>query len=400
MVPSETPPQLPLQEALETKKEYPLMDEGESLDDYFTRVGEIVPHVKIELYSAAHVNYEDARGVREILPHADIYIPEGVGWKQSNIDRKNDISHGKEDTVLDAARAEGIETADFGRASEDVLSGTGVPVVFIDQPHEELAEIKKNRKFKADRNNMLPYDESVRMFAEGIERFTQDQLEREIYMRTHLGPKILEALAMKPELRTQDELTVLMPLGAAHTDIYHKLKGSGTDIHRTYQTSPYIYPHETEYQRRLAFGIDVDLEQVERSFVERLVYKGLEGVSNMHTTPEGQLFKRTITGLLDANERREYYAEYQDLHLNYLHELDAKKKQLRSEFGEHWREVYREWAAHHADKELEQKIKSALHGILQKKGIQIPSHENEMIEFLRTYAPTEIAYIEQMKKDI
>ena len=384
-------------EPQETAFEYPLMQEGESLDDYFLRAGEQVPHVKIELYSAAHMNYEDSKGVREMMPNADIFIPEGVGWKESDLDRKNDISVGKEDDTLKRAREKGIETADFGRASEDALSGTGIPVVSVDLPHEEVVEREKLSAFKPDRNDRLPYEESLRVFKEGREKFAKNQLEREQYMRTHLGPKILQALRMKPELRGQNEIIVLMPLGAAHTDIFHKLKDTGTDINRTYQTSPYIYPHETEYQHRIAFGRDVDPELIERSFIEGIIFKGLNGVSNKHATPEGQLFKRIIVGLLDANDRREYFAAYQNLRSHYLDEANAKRKQFKSEFGENWQEPYRNWSMQYVDGQLKDEIGNALRTILQRKGITVPANEDEEIKFLHTHAPTEIAYIEQVK---
>ena len=392
----ETPPD---QEEVAGREEaYPLMNEGESLDDYFLRVGEQVPAVKIELYSAAHMNYEDASGIREMMPNADIFIPEGMSWTQANIDRKNAISLGEHDETLVRARAAGIESADFMRASEDVLSGTGIPVVSVDVPHRELSEQEKRIKFKPDRDDRLPYEESLQIFIAGRERFAAEQLEREKYMREHLGPKILEALSIKPELRQKGEITVLMPLGAAHTDIYHKLKNSGTNIKRTFQTSPYIYPYETEYQHRLAFDSDTDAEFIERSFIESIIFKGLPGVSKKHETPEGQLFKRTLVGLLDANERREYYAMYQELRRNYLLELDEKRKQFKSEFGEHWQQPHREQAAENVDKELEHGIEYALREVFQKKGIELPKSEDEEIEFLRTHAPMEIAYINQVKQ--
>ena len=377
--------------------EYPLMEEGESLDDYFVRVGEDVPHVNITLYSAAHTTNADADGVREMLPSSDIYIPERFGWRQNDIEYLNMLSRGEaSDLAVHEAREKGDSNV-FSTASLDALEGTGAAVVAVDISEDDKGGYDMEdavREFTGN-NPELPFDDAIDVYATKVERLATAQVERERYMRAHIGPKILEAIRSRPELREKSEIRVFMPLGGSHSDIYHQLRAEGTDIERVFQHAPYIYTHQMEYMRRLMFGTAVDEEFKEQAFIERTVFlvnRKLLG----HGSAEKELMSRVLVDLLDEDDRRSLYDSYHEEFGSFDDECKAKNKELKLQSIDNWEKPYRDWRNKRREECID-RVRQTYLAILKNKDIYLPVTPEEKIEFLRVHAPIEMAYIEQSR---
>jgi hypothetical protein len=348
MTNSELPPET--SELPEETENEELLHSDENLEEYFARMGEHMPPIEIELFSGPHASAYDARDINEKIDACDIYIPESVGWTDDVLNEVNQVARGEEiPKVASLARLRGEPIPNFLAAQMDHLYQSNKPVVLIDYP-KEIAGQMLEKKYAQEFNKKELWEETFDQAVEHeneIERSRAEGVrEREAYMYAHLAPKILEVIHEHPELRGKSKLKILLTLGAAHTNIYHQLKESGTNIDRDLSDMPFVYDHATELSRRHFFEKEITEDQKEKALLARLLLESVKPLS--FDTHKIIKLLRVLIDILDPSDHREIFAEWSAIQGRYQQTLNAKRVEL---FKEHEKEeavsLYREWQKRH-----------------------------------------------------
>lgn len=194
-------------------------------------------------------------------------MPELYGWEEGVAQEFNDVSVGK--TLPEDPDRK--VTHDFYQPVLKALASTGKLVVFTDLSREEFLKWKEEddktgHKIKNLRSR--GYEEATEEMKARMKHQADFQAYREKYIREHLGAKITETLRAHPELCEKEKVTALITLGAAHTDIYHQMKKTESDmVSRNFSGLP-LYGARHEAVRRFMFGKEVDGDLAGKMLIE------------------------------------------------------------------------------------------------------------------------------------
>jgi hypothetical protein len=314
------------------------------------------PQLSVDIFFSGHQTYKDM----ELLPGrfkiADIFIPEGLGWSQENLEMFRAIANG---TVPRGVRDTTSNLHSYTHGLFDMVYGSKKPIEYIDVPfnHPLMKEFNRLRSIEFSVEGSFP--EFLHNIGDAYRKEAQFQRKREEYMISHLKPRIEELLPLYPSLKQKHSLNVLLSLGAVHTPVYMHLKRSNhyQKVDRSFSVMPSIYSFVEEVKRRCMFGKEVNDELLARVFLEKafnLVFVETED-------PEGLIGKPSFIEEEISTGK-----------------FDMLKRKIISQFNfEEAKEMFEQMKQ---EKDFKQWFESKF----AEKGIKLPTSRKELDEFLKS----------------
>lgn len=375
----------------ETKEEGKVsFEETLSAAEYLKQIyGAEAPRLSVQFFSGPHATEMDAEGIEERLKECDVYIPEKVSWNQSHLQMWNDISAGNEMPPE--------SPNPFFSKIYEYLYASEKPVAFIDFPEEEWEKkfLEYQKQLPESLEN-LSYEEALE-FMDRSARLTYQfiQKEREQYMLSRLGPKIVEVLEAHPELKQKKELNILITLGMGHTNIYHQMKkDQEMEVSRDMRYSPSMFGYYDEMMRRYMFGKDLPEALRSKALAQgmfRLSSLQNELVNKIRNTSKTISFERYVIGLFSEDEIKAMFEEWKDAKKR---KKEDKKEFLRTTEGS----LFRTFATKEEREEFEnafekwrirenragRDFEALFLARLKEKGLKLPENEAELDEVMKT----------------
>ncbi|MDP2599098.1 MAG: hypothetical protein Q8P49_04695 [Candidatus Liptonbacteria bacterium] len=269
------------------------------------------PAVRVEFVYAPHRTARDMQKLRERITEADIVIPEDIWWDQEGLKVLRDLSAGNI-TPEQALRQLKISVeGEGGRKwleTYEIIYNSHKDIEFIDVPDGHPLGRKIIDYFNT---SALSYDGDFPGTLELVKDRTRNlvdiQKEREAYMLARLK-EVIKKHAVPDKQRA---LNILISLGIAHTDMWHKLKSEGVDARAAFASMPFIFDNEGELFRRYLFGKNVDNELVARAIQERMFFRQFRWPPT-EDSGKAALFFRKVTSLFAANEIKEIFEAFKD----------------------------------------------------------------------------------------
>ncbi len=172
------------------------------------------PHVNVDIFFSPHGTLADLEGLERRFKEydPDIYIPEGIGWSQKDLDQLRQSASGKKDgTQLRL----GDRSVVFKRIAE-IARGSKKAITFIDVPHGHIG-----KKFNEVWNFNLPlkgnFSEALGYTRSLLSNLALHINNREEYMLDQINSeKVKELFEVYPSLRNVETIRILLSLGRAH----------------------------------------------------------------------------------------------------------------------------------------------------------------------------------------
>jgi len=174
------------------------------------------------------------------------------------------------------------------------VRGTGVVVASPDLP----AGDPLNKDIQTDLQNLdkdrsqLDYDEAVQDFEIVLHDMATSQGKREKEIVRNIPRTLREIIDTDEDLRTKEELSVIMTYGNIHTSLHHALSRAGANVSREMRHHPDdIYTHHTELIRRHLFGLEEspqDHELAARGLMRKPFLRAIGGELYLKDTTTGE----------------------------------------------------------------------------------------------------------------
>lgn len=319
------------------------------------------PKISINILYGSHGTKEDLAGLgfRKKLRESDIYIPELLGWKKSDLKRLNEFSFGGASMTDIDLWISGFLKIMSGFAIEQIraIRNSFKPITAIDLPDS-------NSIVKAYKKSVLGaitisggFSNGLNAIRETYKTFATLNKIREEYMISHLIPQVQEVLESFPNLKKKKELRILMTLGSAHTAVYQNFKRDRLSTEREFNSMPYIFTFAGEARRRYMFDKKVDDQLTAKVMLELLLPKELASI---------------YPGSKDKNDgKRSYFIR------RIIDTFDMKDAE----------EIYNAWLTGKNRKEQQRKRAGLFFMKLNQKGIVLPKSEQELDDFLAKPLP-------------
>lgn len=278
-------------------QETPRPVESKEAPDGFTKLS-------INIFYSRHATKEDLVGFKERLQESDIYIPEGFGWDQADLDFFNNLSSGALEPSYVASYVGGVSP--FVREQLNTIYKSLKQITVVDvsaeHPYGALDDPNLTLFIRGDFSNTLG------AFKEYLGRIAKELEQRGEYMESQLLPRIKEVLEHSPDLRKKQELRILMTLGSGDTAVYQNLKRSGLDVRREFHSMPYVFDFVTEGTRRYVYGKEVD-DQLAAKMMLQWFFSGdlLKICQEKMSSEKESLFLRKVIGAFDFKDAEEVY---------------------------------------------------------------------------------------------
>ncbi len=268
------------------------------------KVQEKVPqhaNVRYDIYFSPHGNLGDFQDLFQRIKGADVYVPEVFGWSQEYLGIYEDVSAGRK-TPEQAIKEKQVEDAEMNPLLLEELRAvhnSNKPIFFIDLPEDEVPR-GKNRIALAARS----FDGLLDNVQHYLEEESRLNIRREQQMVEQLGVKVGEVLEANPELKSKDDVKVLISLGSVHTGVYRQLKDNGEKVEREFNSMPHMYSFSDEGVRSYMNDKPVSRELAARILLETVfgdVFQPeLEKASEDNTKID--LFKRKVASQFSLDE--------------------------------------------------------------------------------------------------
>lgn len=241
-----------------------------------------LPPVKFNFYFSAHASPADVKGWREPIQQADIWIPELNGWTESARQVYQSVSDGKETSTqaLDRAGYPRSHSSFLTRVEElGFLYGRRIPTEFVDVSKTELSQLPPQIE-GPQISSGDKFEEMMIQMREWIEKNSDYQIMREVLILSNLKDAVIQAAEKIPDLKSKDELNILLTLGSSHTWIYQILEKHGFSVHRDFSTNPMIFGFEAEAIRNIRYGKALSNELVANMVFSNLIEQYLPNGMN------------------------------------------------------------------------------------------------------------------------
>lgn len=302
-----------------------------SVADYFHEKGKDAPQVRFTTFYGQHGSAEDVLPVAVLVEKADIVFPEYLGWDR--LPASTFIAEAKQDKESPQANF-----PEFYNALAEAIRKGHKPVGFIDIPTtDELFQrleasrdslfLEPRRELKAGRS----FDEALDRWRGSVDEWATIQQKRERHMLARIGPELDRILAENPELARKDALSVLLTLGAAHTNIGRALRERGEDSESRLSESPFVFRFSLVQALRSQISTGrISEELYQRSFTDLLVLESVDEVPrNYETSPEEtNRLAHAISSLMPIDDARALYdarAQGRDPTQTFISTLLAKR---------------------------------------------------------------------------
>lgn len=286
----------------------------------------------IHFYFTPHGLAEDAPRMPELIRKADIFAPEVLNWSPEHAFAYEKISKGDR-KVLESWRAV-LPEGSFSAFQLKSLYNTWVPVVMfdieegnpiVDAVHTSLDDLSLSEIYRPDFEDTI---HAMReKFVDGLGPSAQ---QREEHMVVKLSERVTELIEKHPKLRHKDDVSVLVTLGAEHTNVYHQIRRlhqNPQNVTREFDKLPIIYPNFINCMRALQFGKLLTDTMIARSFADNIVHAAINirdhSLEFSNSGDRGQRVAVAV-GHLSLNEIRLIHADLvrelaldQDLTLEY-----------------------------------------------------------------------------------
>lgn len=238
------------------------------------------PAVALHIFYSSHVGEEDIKEFKDKIKEFDIYIPEGVGWAPEELADLESVSKG-EISPQEYLDKRGLTPKRAGtfyfflKAELEGIHGSKKKIAFVDIPYDHKL-LETREKVTAEMfDALIPQEQEFGKFLLGfghrVRAYVEDyQKEREKYIIERLEDLFNKIEHNKlPELADKKKITVLMMLGAMHTEIYQTLKRKKVAASRSFSKMPFVFDsmgHFGEMTRRYHFNKQVSDELAARTF--------------------------------------------------------------------------------------------------------------------------------------
>lgn len=224
----------------------------------------------IHVFFGPHQTGKDAEGFREQFENADVYVPESIGWTQTQLEAVRQMSDGNTNTLNMVL---GKHSKGFSHEKTLMIFGSHKPIVFVDLPSDHPLAIQLIGK-KEELNHLL-LAETFEKTLEEIKRFWREfgQLEaqRDRYILSQIRPKIQELTEEYPFLKYKRKLKIFMSLGSIHSEILEMDK----TIREVGNGKTYEYSFPIAAARKGQRGEAIDDELAFRVFIDTYFSKEL-----------------------------------------------------------------------------------------------------------------------------
>lgn len=194
--------------------EYPRIEEGYLPDN-----------VLVHFHFAPHGTSEHLEGVEQLMPQADVFIPELTGWDASDLKKFAAISKGDRKTLdKQTAGYASHPMRDWLNGINRALFDTWKPVILIDQSaHQQGTSMTSlaNKYMKYGFGSDI--EEGLHKLADMESEVMKISALRNLTMIDNLGQKVTELVSNHPKLKNKAIVNVLATMGFGHMDIYEYL---------------------------------------------------------------------------------------------------------------------------------------------------------------------------------
>lgn len=273
------------------------------------------PSIRFDIFFSAHTTAKDLEKLPEKIKTVDVYVPEFVGWDESDLKDYNAISSGamRPEEYLEKNKIR--PTSETGKKLIQELNplyGSKKPVVFVDIPADnpigKMYEDAQHQSLAA-----RTFEEKVEINKAGCQKIIEIIRLREQFILKKVGElkRDIES-GVYPELAAKKDIVIGLQLGAAHTPVYHSLKAQGEAVSRSFARDPFFFSHPSlEISRRYTFDKKVDDELVARGILADMLSSVPE--CNMSTYADTQLFSRFIRDIVNRFNYAEIKSLYEEL---------------------------------------------------------------------------------------
>jgi hypothetical protein len=178
----------------------------------------------VHFHFTAHQTEEHFEGLGELLPSADIFIPEAHPWTKQSLRDHNALAKGERRTLESLLEgAAGTDNEGFAQAMLRAIHASFspnrsyLPIRFIDKPDKYTLPKKKN--YYTD-----TIDGALHELADIAAHSAQESNVRDVEMVLNLGPVVSDLIRQHPKLRSKDTVKILCFLGELHTPVHSYLK--------------------------------------------------------------------------------------------------------------------------------------------------------------------------------
>jgi len=291
------------------------------------------PKLDLRVLFAFHDTAEDWRDFgREMTDYApQIYLTELMGHTEAGIASRQKFADAT-DAEVDAMVASKPKI--IGRTIEAQVRGiygTGVTVGSIDlradSPEEIAAAEDVDAALASEIDNIDNFPEVITTLKEQYREIASAQRSREAVMVSRLEGEIARIFQVRPSLKEESELRILITMGAAHTTLFGDLREeTGANVSRSFGNGeePYVYSYNDQILRHYMHGVkrEVSDETVARAYVERVTDSLLKdsvdfGDGDIKDNYDAALYCRYVADHFDPVEAGDLFREYREGELEY-----------------------------------------------------------------------------------
>lgn len=299
---------------------------SQSVEEYLHESGEKLPEVKIDFYFKTHKSEKDVEKTQEMFEASDIFIPEAFRWKNDKLEMMQSVSNG------DMSPQKYIDSLGKGEISHEHLFAllnqlykSQKHIILVDMSEEEYKEYTKEKGFDPLLKlttlyyKKLSYEELLKEQDNVMKEFTALNIKREEVILSNLGPKIHDAIDQNPELKEKEKVNVFLPIGAAHTRLYHSIGKEGEfESRMSFASMPFVDTYFTEGIRRQMFGKEVPESLKSKIIMQTMIDRGGFRDNIYEITDDSGLvvpYLRRVTGMFNEEEIKEYYEQWKNMSL-------------------------------------------------------------------------------------
>jgi len=265
------------------------------------------PKISFVVFYSPHNTAKDFEKLGDLLPEADVYIPESPGAVKSNLFLYEKVSNGK------------LTPKEAIKMMQDVYGQQDGPLyVIIEEEFKQLHNKNKHIFIADDPNFDLPsgkidllldnFEKELAQVKKSMKKFAEVQKIREDFMLNQLNEPLKKFITSRTDLKNKKEVKVLLQLGSFHTRVFLKLREKNS-ARREFSTYPYVYSFYSETRRAHVFGKEVDDDLAAKAYFDLVVTKffkkDFESISD--DTAKIGLLKRNIIEQFNYDEIKQLH---------------------------------------------------------------------------------------------
>lgn len=236
-------------------------------------VAEREPEINLKFFYAPHGEDkpDDWKKLEDLLPWADVYAIEALGWGEEDRKLYESVSKG----AMDLNRAQLM--SDPLRAREfELLYNSHKPIVFADVPQghailakERLLEWSYRKSLSNFRSGR--FEDAMAQKTNAMRLLAEEVKQREKYIRA----KIKTLIRKLKEDTEKREVNVLVRIGGGHSLMSRDMEREGVKSNRVFSHSLTLLSFDEEGVKRLVEDKEISSELVAASLVEDELTKRL-----------------------------------------------------------------------------------------------------------------------------